>query len=76
MSSGQVRRSSAIRSSAARFAKAAIWLGMALLIVGVVVLAQPLLLIVGGAIFAVFLDGGARLLGRYLADPRAAGGCC
>src|SRR5215212_179479 len=38
------------------FAKAAIWLGLALLIVGVVVLAQPLLLIVGGAIFAVFLD--------------------
>jgi predicted PurR-regulated permease PerM len=47
-------------------AKAAIWLGLALLIVGVVVLAQPLLLIIGGAIFAVFLDGGTRLLGRYL----------
>src|SRR6476661_7984303 len=47
-------------------AKAAVWLGMALAIVGIVVLAQPLLLIVGGAIFAVFLDGGTRLLGRYL----------
>jgi len=47
-------------------AKAAVWLGMALAIVGVVVLAQPLLLIVGGAIFAVFLDGGVRLLGRLL----------
>lgn len=47
-------------------AKAAVWLGMALAIVGVIVLAQPLLLIIGGAIFAVFLDGGARLLGRYL----------
>src|SRR3954470_16500045 len=47
-------------------AKAAVWLGMALLIAGVIVLAQPLLLIVGGAIFAVFLDGGVRLLGRYL----------
>src|SRR3954467_1663518 len=47
-------------------AKAAVWLGMALLIVGVIVLAQPLLLIVGGGIFAVFLDGGVRLLGRYL----------
>src|SRR5215210_3005867 len=46
--------------------KAAVWLGMALLIVGIIVLAQPLLLIVGGAIFAVFLDGGVRLLGRYL----------
>ncbi|MCL6729221.1 AI-2E family transporter [Sphingomonas hankyongi] len=51
-------------------AKAAVWLGMALLIVGIVVLAQPLLLIVGGAIFAVFLDGGVRLLGRYLPVAR------
>ena len=51
-------------------AKAAVWLGMALAIVGVIVLAQPLLLIVGGAIFAVFLYGGARLLGRYLPIPR------
>ena len=50
--------------------KAAVWLGMALLIVGIVVLAQPLLLIIGGAIFAVFLDGGARLLGRFLPIPR------
>ena len=39
-------------------AKAAVWFGMALVIVGIIVLAQPLLLIVGGAIFAVFLDGG------------------
>ena len=51
-------------------AKAAVWLGMALAIVGVIFLAQPLLLIVGGMIFAVFLDGGARLLGRYLPIPR------
>src|SRR6476661_4528076 len=50
--------------------KASVWFGMALLIVGVVVLAQPLLLIVGGAIFAVFLDGGVRLLGRYLPIAR------
>ncbi|MEO7634124.1 MAG: AI-2E family transporter [Sphingomicrobium sp.] len=50
--------------------KAAVWLGMALFIVGVIVLAQPLLLIVGGAIFAVLLDGGARFLGRYLPIPR------
>src|SRR6478672_4071422 len=52
------------------FAKAAIWLGLALFIVGVVVLAQPLLLIIGGAIFAVFLDGGTRFLGRWLPIPR------
>jgi predicted PurR-regulated permease PerM len=51
-------------------AKAAVWLGMALAIVGVIVLAQPLLLIIGGAIFAVFLDGGTRLLGRFLPIPR------
>ena len=52
-------------------AKAAVWLGMALAIVGVIVLAQPLLLIIGGMIFAVFLDGGTRLLGRVLPIPRA-----
>src|SRR5438105_1517605 len=52
-------------------AKAAVWLGMALAIIGVIVLGQPLLLIIGGAIFAVFLDGGTRLLGRYLPIPRA-----
>jgi predicted PurR-regulated permease PerM len=51
-------------------AKAAIWLGMAVLIVGVIVLGQPLLLIVGGAIFAVFLDGGVRLVGYFLPIPR------
>jgi predicted PurR-regulated permease PerM len=50
--------------------KAAVWFGMALAIVGAIVLAQPLLLIVGGTIFAVFLDGGARLLGRYLPIAR------
>src|SRR5438445_344280 len=51
--------------------KAAVWFGMAIAIVGVIVLGQPLLLIVGGAIFAVFLDGGTRLLGHFLPIPRA-----
>ena len=46
--------------------KATVWLGLALLIVGIVVLAQPLLLIIGGMVLAVMLDGGARLLGRVL----------
>ena len=46
--------------------RAAIWLGMALAIVGVIVLAQPIMLIIGGLVFAVILDGGARLLGRLL----------
>src|SRR6476659_8888362 len=50
--------------------KAAVWFGMALAIAAVIVLGQPLLLIIGGAIFAVFLDGGVRLLGRYLPIPR------
>jgi len=51
-------------------ARAAVWFGMALAIAAVIVLAQPLLLIVGGAIFAVFLDGGVRMLGRVLPIPR------
>jgi predicted PurR-regulated permease PerM len=46
--------------------RAAVWFGLALLIIGVIVLAQPLMLIIGGMIFAVFLDGGTRLLGRAL----------
>lgn len=50
--------------------KAAVWFGMALLIIGVIVLAHPLLLIVGGAIFAVLLDGGTRALGRVLPIAR------
>ncbi len=51
--------------------KATVWFGVALAIAGVIVLGQPLLLIVGGAIFAVFLDGGVRLLGHFLPIPRA-----
>ena len=50
--------------------KAAVWFGIGIAILGVIVLGQPLLLIVGGVIFAVFLDGGARLLARYLPIPR------
>jgi predicted PurR-regulated permease PerM len=50
--------------------KAAVWFGMALAIIGVIVLGQPILLIVGGAIFAVFLDGGVRLLGKFLPIAR------
>jgi predicted PurR-regulated permease PerM len=47
-------------------AKAAVWFGIALAIAGIIVLGQPLLLIIGGMIFAVFLDGGVRVLGRVL----------
>jgi predicted PurR-regulated permease PerM len=54
------------RSARDEARKAAVWLGMALLIVGVIVLSQPLLLIIGGMVFGVVLDGGTRLLGRVL----------
>lgn len=46
--------------------KAAVWIGMGLLVVGCIVLAQPIMLILGGLVFAVILDGGTRLLGRIL----------
>lgn len=51
--------------------KAAIWLGMAAALALIVILAQPLLLIVGGLIVAVLLDGGTRLLGKILPLPRS-----
>jgi predicted PurR-regulated permease PerM len=50
--------------------KAAVWIGMALLAAGVIVLSQPILLIIGGMVFAVILDGGTRLLGRVLPISR------
>jgi predicted PurR-regulated permease PerM len=46
--------------------RAAVWFGLALLIAGIIFLAQPLLLIIGGMVLAVVLDGGARALGRVL----------
>jgi predicted PurR-regulated permease PerM len=46
--------------------RAAVWLGLAVAILLIWVLAQPLLLIMGGLVFAAMLDGGARLLGRVL----------
>ncbi len=46
--------------------RAAIWLGLAVAIALVWLLAQPLLLILGGVVFAATLDGGTRLLGRVL----------
>jgi predicted PurR-regulated permease PerM len=50
--------------------RAAVWFGLALAIAGVIFLAQPLLLIIGGMIFAVVLDGGTRALGRILPIAR------
>ena len=46
--------------------KAAVWLGMAVAILAIFFLAQPLLLILAGIVFASVLDGGTRLLGRVL----------
>jgi predicted PurR-regulated permease PerM len=46
--------------------KAAVWIGMAALVVLTVFMAQPLLVIFGGLVFAAMIDGGARLLGRVL----------
>ncbi|MEO6433581.1 MAG: AI-2E family transporter [Sphingomicrobium sp.] len=50
--------------------RASVWIGMALLVAGIIFLAQPLLVIIGGLIFAVMLDGGVRLLGRLLPIAR------
>jgi predicted PurR-regulated permease PerM len=52
------------------FKRAVIWIGVAAAFVALWFLAQPLLLIVGGLVFAAMLDGGARLLGRALPIPR------
>ena len=46
--------------------RAGVWFALGLLIAGVIFLAQPLLLILGGIVFASILDGGTRLLGRVL----------
>jgi predicted PurR-regulated permease PerM len=50
------------------FHRAAVWIGMVVCVVLAWFLAQPLLLIVGGIVFAALLDGGVRLLGK--AAPR------
>jgi predicted PurR-regulated permease PerM len=50
--------------------RAAVWIGMASLVVALVWLAQPILLIIGGLVLAAMFDGGARLLGRILPIPR------
>ena len=50
--------------------RAAVWIGMATLVVAVIWLAQPILLIFGGIVLAAMFDGGARLLGRILPVPR------
>ncbi|MEP7223084.1 MAG: AI-2E family transporter [Novosphingobium sp.] len=51
--------------------RAAVWIGMATLVVGVIYLAQPLLVIFAGLVFAAMIDGGARLLERVAPISRA-----
>lgn len=46
--------------------RAVVWIGLAAAVILVWFLAQPLLLIIGGLVFAAMLDGGTRLLGRVL----------
>jgi predicted PurR-regulated permease PerM len=46
--------------------RAFIWLGMASLFALLVLLAQPLLIVFAGMVFAAMVDGGARLLERVL----------
>ena len=52
--------------------RAIIWVSVVLTVVLLYVLAQPLLLIIGGMVLASMLDGGARLLGRVLPIARGA----
>ncbi len=51
--------------------KAGVWIGLAVAVILVWYLSQPLLLIFGGVVFAAMLDGGARLLGRVLPIGRS-----
>jgi hypothetical protein len=51
--------------------KAFVWIGIAALVVLTVFLAQPLLVIFGGVVFAAAIEGGQRLLGRIVPGPRA-----
>jgi predicted PurR-regulated permease PerM len=46
--------------------RASVWIGLALAVLLVAFLAQPLLLVFGGLVFASMLDGGVRLLGRVI----------
>lgn len=46
--------------------RASVWIGLFVLVALIWLLAQPLLLIIGGIVFASMLDGGTRLLGKAL----------
>ncbi len=50
--------------------RAAVWIGLAAGLALMVYLAEPLLIIFGGMVFAAMIDGGVRLLGRILPIAR------
>lgn len=50
--------------------RAGVWFALAVAIALVVLLAQPLMLIMGALVLATMMDGGARLLGRVLPISR------
>jgi predicted PurR-regulated permease PerM len=54
----------------AELKRASVWIGLAVLVALIAMLAHPILLIIGGIVIAAMLDGGARLLGRVLPIPR------
>ena len=47
-------------------ARAGVWIGLAVAVALLALLAQPLMLIMGALVFATMLDGGTRLLGLSL----------
>lgn len=53
------------------FKRASVWIGLVVAVVAVWVLAEPLLLILAGVVFAAMLDGGSRLLGRIFPVSRS-----
>ena len=54
----------------AELKRASVWFGLGIGVALIVLLIQPLLIIFGGLVFASMLDGGVRLVGRYVSAPR------
>lgn len=52
------------------FRRASVWFGMGIAIALIVLLAQPIMLIMGALVLTTMMDGGARLLGRVLPARR------
>lgn len=50
--------------------RAGVWFGLAVFIALIVLLAQPLMLVMGALVLATMMDGGTRLLGRILPISR------